>query len=802
MKKNKKQKIIVGAEKIANRIFNIADHEWPRVAAAFLTKLFFQIAAVATGTILIALFVAHFSIEHLPFLLIVESVVVVLGTAIFSKILKKNAVENLIAIGAILAAGFLIAAVFFEKDAMIFFGLAIVGFSVFLAQIGIWISLFVEKIFTPLEGERAFPIVESSEPIGGILAGILIVGLFPFFEAEKMLFFVAAILVAIAPILLFSLKKINAVPRFRKKENSVAKKNFKKEKIWGRAIRFFRHSPFLTGLFVIVFLQFFAVHFLEFQFTKAVDEKVNIAQISAENSTERHAELLTHSIGEIHITIYGILLLLQLFAASRITRKLGVVRTFAIGPVASFFGFLGMFFHFGFSSAAVARGAFEIGNGIGRNAFGAAFYAMRENFRAEAKEFLEGVARPAGSLIGTIFIVGLQNLFSGETLTSILSGILVLVAAISSFLAFRLQKNYTLLSRKNLESRKNLDEKIDAIEILSQPGHQNAVDYLVRALEFRREMPEIRVKILKTLGKIQKTDAIPAILKCLDDENKKVQMAAVSALGNFQNLGESFFEQSFSKFQISKKLKKIFFQSKNKNLKIAAVKVLANFRDAEIVPILIETLKKDDPEIRAEAIAIVGLFRDPSTIEFLTPHLNDENPAVRAAAISALWPFVPLRLRLILEMTKMLESKNRDEILSGIDALGNTKWAAEKPRLSKFLKSDDEEIRHRTAAALAKMNDENAIDHLFYFLFHPKKTIGKKTRKLLKVVHDDIRRAVRKKSLREVARRISAIFQKAKTNILEHLPEKDLRELGHLFSLVDAEKEVFKIQMAIAEREK
>ena len=118
------------------------------------------------------------------------------------------------------------------------------------------------------------------------------------------------------------------------------------------------------------------------------------------------------------------------------------------------------------------------------------------------------------------------------------------------------------------------------------------------------------------------------------------------------------------------------------------------------------------------------------------------------------------------------------------------------------MNDDRDLIRHHAAIALAKMNDESSIDHLLHFLFHEKKALGQKTRKLLNLVHEDIGRAVRKKSLREVARRISELFEKSKTNILEHFSREDLLELAHLFSLVNAEKESWRIRAVLLAQER
>lgn len=805
LKRKRQHGLLSFVERVITRALNISRHEWGRVALAFSVKLLFYMSFVAGTTVLTALFVQHRSIEDLPLLFIVESTLMILGSLAFSGMLHRYKIRKLMIFGSLAAAALLLVSPFTHAHQLLLFFLLATALFVFLFQVQIWIGLFIEDLFTPLESERTFPIIETSKPIGGVLGGIFIVSSIQFFHTEELLFGIGFFLILAPAIIFLSHSFFQKMPRlsFRREEGEIQRES--KKEVFLRTVSFFRHSPFFGGLFLIIFLQFFAAYFLEFQYTKAVD--LHFVDHGGGHGDSEHADILTHSLGTLHIAIYGVLFFAQILLASNFLRRFGVIKTFALAPLFSFFSFVAMLltFHipaFQFPSAVGAKGTFSVTNGVSKNAFAAVFYAMQGHIRDEAKEFLEGVARPLGSILGTLILLALQFFIVDDFyLSTTISTILVVIALVSLFIALRLQKHYTLLSRKSLESRRNLDEKMNAIEILSQPGHEHATDFLVRTLSYGHEIPEVKVKVLKVIGKLQDTSAIPAILKCFHDKDKKVRVAAVESLSEFKNLGDHFFSQAFSQYCVQNALKDILKKSRDKDLKIAAIKVFANIKDMSIIPFLIDVLQKEkDPKLQGESISICGLFHDASSISYLEPFLMHEDPHVRASAITALWQFVPLRLQLVLQMADMLESKDVDTLLAGIHAVGETRSSQEKSHLKKLLNHENDEVRRHAAIALAKMNEEEAVEHILEFLFHDEKHIGKHTKELSQYVHEDILRTIQKQSAQYVAHRVMSIMEEQEKEFLEDLEKEFLMEILHLFELINAEREIWKIRMILEEK--
>lgn len=785
------------------KLFGVSSVEAVRVFYAFCIKLIFQMSLIAGATLLLALYVEMYSVQQLPLLFLSQSLLVILGTGVLSGLLRQFPPSTMIMAGGFVAASLFIASFFLVSFPFLFLAALMVAISIFLAQISIWISLFIENLFSPLESERVFPVIESSEPIGGILAGFFIVGTIGTLSAVDMLLVVGGIL-AFLPILLFvSLQRLESMPvlcvRRKERNQSRATRSMVKN-----TFRFFKGNSFISILFVVIFLQYFVVDFLEFQFAHAVDTHLHASGHMTygpmEEDSHNYANALTHSFGTIQIGIYSILLFVQLLAARQIIQKIGVIRTFALGPLLSFLSFSAMFFSFGYMTSVIARGTFEISTGVGRNAFYSSFYVLHENIRNEAKEVLEGVAKPLGLFFGTLFLLVLEIAFPADKITAIISLVLVSVAAISLFFSLRLQYHYTHMGRKKLKSRTDLPEKIDAIEILSQPGHIGGVRALIATLEEKDELPEIQIKILSVMGRIQQEKTIPAILRCFSSPYPQVQLAAVEALGCFYSLGKSFFSQSFSVYSVQEELKTLFVKSRDTDIKKGVIKIFANLRNVEIIPFLIDALHSKNPEIRSESALVCGMFHDEGTIPYIKPLLEDEDPHVRSAAIVSLWQFEELHSLLTQKMTALLDSEKEEEILAGIHAAGDVRADQEKEGLMALMRNKKYRIRRHAALALAKMNEKSATDPLLESLFHEEKCIGVKTHKMMKGVHRKISNDVQKKTMREALKRVSGILANAKTSVLENLKKEDLHELLHLFHLINAEREIWKIRMILRER--
>ena len=792
-------KFFIKLEIFILRFFNITRHEWDRVLISWILKFFLQVTIVLSGTLLTAFFVEKFHIENLPYLFISQSLAMIVGVIIFSPLAEKTSREKFItSILAFSIAAFL-GLLSFQEHSIIFFILFIFLLSVLLAQVAIILSIFIEELFSPLESERTFPIVESSEPIGSLAAGVFILIGLHFTDVHNLLIIsTISVVIMILVISFFSYRqeKIPTLKSTQEKKVKLSKVEALKE-----SVKYVKIIPFLRILALLVFLQFTTFYILEFQFTKAVDEYVShqVDDHGSHNSHD-HASMLTHGLGTVHVFISLILLFSQLFIFSKILKKNGVAGSIALYTLSSTFSFIVMAFNFTFFTAVGSKMVLETMGALFRNAHQISFFALREKFRTHAKEFLEGIARPLGGIFGTLIVLILYFFLQSKILENFLNIILVILGIVMLFLVKKLSQKHTLLARKNLEIQGTSQEKLDAIEVLAQKGHKNASEILIKELTFRKDSPEVKARILKTLGILKDINALPVILKSFEDQSDKVKIAAINALSNFENLGEHFLTQSFAKFKVTESLKKLFLKTNSKKIKAAIMHAFAKVKNADIIPFLLEILDSEDENIKAEGIFACGLFRDPAVCFYLEKFLNDPSPRIKSNAIIALWQFVHLRLKLIMNITELIESKKEEEIMSGVFVIGEIKLEQERNRLLSLLNSENDSIRKHAAIALGKINHENSIEHILDFIWQDNTKDALKTKDQIKKTHPQIYKKLLSHIKNEASKKILNILKLSKTSLLEELNNQTLEQLLHIFMLIEDERRILQIKEELEKR--
>ena len=814
--------------RIINRLFNLSSaNEWARVGIAWSLKFFFQIAAVMGMTIITAMFVDKLGLENLPFLYIFSAIFVIIGSLTFVSLLDRFEKNKLIVWISGLGVALLVGVEFLHSQNLFFFfgGLLIVS-SMLVGQLNILLSLFIEELFSPLESERTFPIIESAEPLGGIAAGLLILLGIQFLPTEKLIYLWAGVLVALVVVLQFYSRKDHVIPRLRSKAEIQAIGGGGHWDKVGRSVKQMKAIPFLRMMFLVVFLQWMFVHILEFQYTSAIDNSIMaehaekpILDSHGENSGEEdsgrhgaassghgadsHADALTHGLGSLHVLLSSLALFFQLFIASHINRYLGVIDTMRVHPFVTIFTTLMLLFKFGFASAVTAKAVFEITSGLQRNAYHASFYTLRRHIREHAKEIMEGIIRPFGMIAGTLFLLGVTiGIPSPELQHTVLSAGMMVIIVLMILISLKLGEKYTQLSRKNLDMPGATSEKFEAIEILAQKGHKGAADLLIKNLIYRREGSDVKIKILQTLGKLKNVYTIPEIIKCFSDTDKNVQHEAVKTMAKFDVLGKHFFTQSFAKYRVTEALQELFLETKSKKIKSDVIHVFANINQSDVVPFLLDVLKNAHDDVKDDAIYVCGMFHDINAAYYLEPFLKSENPRIISNTIISLWQFIPYRLKLLLKLTQMLESKEEEVLMEGLYVLGETQAIQEIPRLKKFLTHENPHLRKHAAISLGKMNHADAVDHLFELMISKDSDVSTQTSDLLPRVHPEVKKHLDGLLRYEAAKRIREILYDVEDPVLEHLPKKTLQELRKAYILASETKEVFRIESVLKVLEK
>lgn len=703
-----------------NQLLNVSQKEWPRILVAWSLTFLTRIGFIVGWTILIASFLSRIGITLLPLLFLGNALFVMLGTLIYRHYVHKVKREILITYTTLIGAALLIvAAALMQYSNSLFFVLFLLAQGVFIGQLSILISLFNEELFSPLESQRIFPIIESAETIGGIIGGIILSFFSHSLPPYKFIILGVLLLLIVLPIVLkynsqtlhipqLAPEKVHAVRPLRERLHDLKK------------------IPFIKGLMVVVLLHWGMMNIVEFQSMKAVEQNVthqeeqtivdshsNESVILAEATSDE--ENITEKLGMLHIALYSAALLLQLIFASRILSSLGVVPTMMLHPILTILNVLAMSLRFNIVTASITRASYELTTVLFKNATDSSAYALSHSSEEEAREILHGLVRPVGAILGT-----LSMLFTSFWLTDLQETLalnaLVLLGSVGMLITMQtLSKKYSEMCEQNLSHKVELPTRLNAIEILGQKGHEKDFPALEKLLKRPQEPLIVRETILKTLGLREEMQSIGVILEILKQKEERLRLSAILALREFKDLKEHLMKQAFTRHRVIEALKELLLREDSASVREETVQCFYEIAPEELTSFILKSIETE-PARKAAFVQMLKLFPDPNLSYYLTPCLDDRNPEVRGAALVALWQFKELKSSLQHRLLQMLHSPKVEILKIGLRALGQVQWEEAKTEAKNLLNHSDAGVQKEALLALARL-EENSIlprfvDHL------------------------------------------------------------------------------------------
>ncbi len=809
--------------------FQVDDSQRSRISVSWMVGFFYRLSFMLGWTVITAIFVNRIGIESLPFLFIGNALLMMCGTMIFSELIRFIQKEILIICTLLIAAItlFVSATFLLPWSETAFLITSIVGISLFLGQINILVQLFIEDLFTPIESETAFPLIETSETIGGIAAGVILTSLGTVIAPYKFLYILIIISLCIIPTIgTFRRTCHNDLPNLNLKKREKLKEISKLKRIeegWAEIKR----TGFLQGIVVVVLCQFIIFNLVEFQYTKAVQQKVynahertilledhlveevelaslypettyqDQALFEARNEAELEKEL-TYTLGFLQAIISAFALATQLFVASEIIKKLGIVQSLLIHPLMMLANFSIMALRFTMGTAFVARTGFEMTRSVFQTAYLSSYYSLQEEVREEIKEFMEGIVTPIGAIIGTALIFLFQYLLNDHNITLGLNITMISIAFVMAYVIYSLQKEYTKVSSKALRVIDNTPDKLNSIEILSQKGHKKAVYILLKTLENPTEKSIVKIKVLEALGRMTKKRAIPSIIKCLESSDARIQTAAVEALAKYEKIDQHFFNNAFARHRMSEALKKLFEKPGTIEAKASIIKILAKINKHDVVEYLINLLETSPMKIKIDCVRVIGFFHDPSSVSYIEKFLDSSNINLQCATMKSLWQYgiyrQEYRSKILEKIRKLLRSKKQNELISTLGVIGSLELVQFEAKVQELVASEDKAVREAALKALIQLEHREAIKPFVELLLSSRHTY----KHIKKYLEDDRMSKKFKKKIefeinRQVSKRIHEIFLNNNDKIIEEFDVTSLKSLKHLYSLIEKDREVLKI---------
>lgn len=734
---------------------------------------------------MIAVFLGRLGAVYLPTLFLANAILMMIGAQIYRKLIHKIKREVLIAISAITASLVLLVSMYFiNTDLLAFTVTLLIAQSVLLSQLGILLTLFNEDLFTPLESQRTFPIVESAEIFGGIAGGMALTLFADSIPAYKFIaLWILALVIVMVIVLSFNTSNLD-IPKFQHEEHKPKMK-------FAEKIKEMKRVPFLKTLMIIVFFNWAIMNVVEFQYTTAVLESTMQAHGSD------YASNLAHDLGLLHTIFNGGALVIQLIFASRIISSLGIASSIFLHPIVTILNLFVLTFRYGFFSAAITKGSFEITNLISTNAYNSSYYAIPHHIRDEVKEVLQGIFKPMGAIFGTLVIMLISFFLHDEMKVHGINIFLLLTALSMAFVSSKLSKEYTDMSEQNLSSKLDLPTRLNAVEILAQNGHGKLTNALQKLLKRKSESPVLKETILKTLGAREDIEYLNSIIEELGNKNDTLRLAAVEAISNFHKLEDKILNLTFTRYNIIEKLKLAIQNEKNDFIREKLIKVLYQIDADELTRMLIKHLEKENPE--PGMIRALKLFKDQNLVSYLEPFLNNRDAAIRSAVITALWQFKKERSVLSHYLKQLLESKSKRVFLFGIETAGIVQHKEVKNIIHEAAKSEDSDIKNEAILALVRLEDEKAVPSLVGLLSDVSHAWFEEAEYIIAGLSPRFKNKVEAALHHHISERINVIVKLYKHYPIEKIEKSVLQHLIKLYKQIGAHHESFKIEKILVE---
>jgi len=599
---------------------------WRGIYSSWIVKFLYRAAFVINWTLLIALSVGHFGIQSLPYLFLAHAFFVILGSVLFMSLTERFGHYSMMLASLVAAIMLLlVAARAAAYNEIWLFACLLAALSIFLAQFRILFLGCVEELFSTLESERAFPLIETAETVGGILAGLLIGLLANKLMIADFLYVSVFILFFLTLILAFRDNWLHGGKldfHYRRDKDDVGVLDEIKM-LMGDKVQF----NFLVSLFIIVFLGWFLFNFVEYTYTRAVYFNLDEYVLGAGSGFEN---VFVRDLGALFVVLNVAALLVQILLAANAMVSLGVIGALILHPIVVLLSCLGLFVNFGFFSAVLLKLNFSVTIAAAHDAYHTLFYALKSNLRSISHELAEGIIRPIGAIVGTAVIILMQFILSPSSIP-FASSVIIFISSIALIITVLfLKKSYLKLAYRNVNSTDE-DVAMDALQILiSHHVADNDLSYISKFSTSNRSLT-FRLQVLDLYPLFKDSLAILILVDFLNSEEKIIRDRCLEVLASLElskfkgfakNRGKLFdklrasYERESDQFnrrdllELMKSVNlslayeyslKLLRSSKLKNVKFEILLHLSGYDSIDELPSVQKFLTAKSPELRLAA---------------------------------------------------------------------------------------------------------------------------------------------------------------------------------------------------------
>jgi HEAT repeat protein len=673
---------------ILTRLLNVQAGDWNKILPLWIIYFCLHFGNIMGVNATNSLFVSRYSVDALPQMYIITSIMVILLSMIYSRFTDryprfKVVTASLLCFGSIILLAYWgLLQKNISTRTWFFPALYVMTQSIWLFGNTLFWTVATD-LCNPREAKRLFPIFAAGGLMGCLASGFISTATVRYLGTEN-LFLVWAVF-QFSTVFLFL--RISSLFPSDLRSNVAAPSSGSGP--WKDLFIYLKKTPFLAVLSLTTLLMWVAVTSSDFIYFK-------ITAAWAASRGGANPDTLTALYGTVRGVSSLIALALQLFISNRVISSLGVGKSLFLFPITLFTAFISLGITFTIIPGIIIRSLrIILLTSIQDPLYNAILSPVPQNVRARVKAYLDGILVPLGIAIGGVLILTTSKFLA--------PGYLCLILAVLAFawiyIAGFLKQEYINLLVTNLRDS-NYNTRLMAIEALGKSRDPRALDPLVESLG--DENPQIRLNAASALGRTGDSMAMEPLIACLRDRDVYVRSAAASALGE---LGDQ---------RATAPLLEIFEKEGHNRVKATIISTLGTLGDPKVLKTLRENLLSEDPRIRANAIEAIGEVAGDQAVTLLFPYLKDTNNRARANACVALYRTedpnaVFQSVDTLAAMSGHMNKWMRASAASAYGMIGEVHFA---PHLLRLLDDSDLDVRRNSALALSRIRNDNVVEHL------------------------------------------------------------------------------------------
>lgn len=690
---------------MVNKLLNLKGTEWKRLNFTWTVSFLHRVCFVTLWTVLIANFTVKYGISVLPYFFIIHALFIFLGSFVFSLLIPRFSKKLLLIFCLFGAVIFFLSGFFVNTySENLFWAFIIIAEAFFLMQFRILFFGFIEEIFTPLESERTFPLIESAETIGGIIGGVLLFTVFNSLSLQILIGFWILLCFVLIIFAYFTDLFLGTDERVFKRKNL---SSYLSE---GSKIIF--KSKYIHGVIVLVLFHLILFNLLEYLYTTSVYDNISKTVLDSGSGLEH---VLVHDLGVLYMYFSIFAVFFQLFVGSRILESLGLFGAMVIHPLMLLLSLTGMFVYPSYFTSVLTKNNFSLTSVLFNNSYHSSYYALEHKFREFVREFLEGFVRPMGALIGSFFIIVMEFFFDKALMILLLKSTLALFALILFVFVFIQKKLYTNMAISDLVTSKDIDTRIAAASILFQKGHSDVSDILIGIIKNPKEPLNFRLYLINGFVNFDKIIIVKKLVPLLEMRNRRIKEAIIETLLFFINHRQFLLNTDDDPFLLQKvfdAMVLLYKKTNSKRIKTMLIDAIAQFKNVSALNFLLNNLDKKRNNLKDYFILGFRHYNSYEVTEILLPFLDSDDFKERIFTSAVLLKFPEYKDKAFSILNSGLYSTDTNHILSSLKAISAINSAKFNNSVNKLVHSENSQISFLASVILAKQGNHYAT----YFL--------------------------------------------------------------------------------------